>query len=162
LEWSIPSPPPVYNFADIPRVTSRYPMWDVTDPHLTSEVPHSREGDVRVQASVADIPAGGFRAPMDKRPDRAPGAPAGESSRVPSAQELGIMIPYHTTKPFFAALGIVVMFCGLILTRATSAGYAMLGIGALTLVVSLIWWLTSPLEPEHAHDAHPAHAHAAH
>ena len=28
LEWSIPSPPPEYNFATIPTVTSRYPMWD--------------------------------------------------------------------------------------------------------------------------------------
>ncbi len=28
LEWSIPSPPPDYNFAQIPMVTSRYPLWD--------------------------------------------------------------------------------------------------------------------------------------
>jgi cytochrome c oxidase subunit 1 len=28
LEWSIPSPPPDYNFARLPQVTSRYPMWD--------------------------------------------------------------------------------------------------------------------------------------
>jgi len=27
LEWSIPSPPPDYNFAEIPNVTSRTPMW---------------------------------------------------------------------------------------------------------------------------------------
>jgi cytochrome c oxidase subunit 1/cytochrome c oxidase subunit I+III len=31
LEWSIPSPPPAYNFAVIPTVTSPYPMWDVAD-----------------------------------------------------------------------------------------------------------------------------------
>ena len=28
LEWSIPSPPPHYNFATIPTVTSRMPLWD--------------------------------------------------------------------------------------------------------------------------------------
>jgi cytochrome c oxidase subunit 1 len=28
LEWSIPSPPPDYNFAVIPTVTARYPLWD--------------------------------------------------------------------------------------------------------------------------------------
>jgi cytochrome c oxidase subunit 1 len=28
LEWTIPSPPPDYNFAKLPTVTSRYPMWD--------------------------------------------------------------------------------------------------------------------------------------
>jgi cytochrome c oxidase subunit 1 len=28
LEWTIPSPPPVYNFVEIPVVNSRYPAWD--------------------------------------------------------------------------------------------------------------------------------------
>ena len=28
LEWSIPSPPPDYNFAEIPTVTSRDPLWE--------------------------------------------------------------------------------------------------------------------------------------
>jgi cytochrome c oxidase subunit I+III len=31
LEWTIPSPPPAYNFAVIPRVTSPYPNWDRAD-----------------------------------------------------------------------------------------------------------------------------------
>src|SRR6188472_660479 len=39
LEWSIPSPPPDYNFAKIPQVTSRYPLWDVKSPSLTTNVP---------------------------------------------------------------------------------------------------------------------------
>ena len=29
LEWSIPSPPPDYNFAEVPMVKSRYPLWNV-------------------------------------------------------------------------------------------------------------------------------------
>ena len=32
LEWSTPSPPPAYNFAVIPNVTSRRPLWDVAHP----------------------------------------------------------------------------------------------------------------------------------
>lgn len=28
LEWSVPSPPPPYNFASIPRVASREPLWE--------------------------------------------------------------------------------------------------------------------------------------
>ncbi|GAB2907752.1 cytochrome c oxidase subunit I [Paralcaligenes ginsengisoli] len=28
LEWSIPSPPPPYNFAVVPTVASRYPLWE--------------------------------------------------------------------------------------------------------------------------------------
>jgi cytochrome c oxidase subunit 1 len=32
LEWSISSPPPVYNFATIPEVLSRRPLWDCKHP----------------------------------------------------------------------------------------------------------------------------------
>jgi len=32
LEWSVSSPPPVYNFASLPRVASRRPLWDLKHP----------------------------------------------------------------------------------------------------------------------------------
>jgi cytochrome c oxidase subunit 1 len=32
LEWSVPSPPPEYNFAKVPTVFSRRPLWDVKHP----------------------------------------------------------------------------------------------------------------------------------
>src|ERR1700677_7330 len=32
LEWSMPSPPPSYNFAEIPTVGSRRPLWDLKHP----------------------------------------------------------------------------------------------------------------------------------
>ena len=38
LEWSISSPPPAYNFAAIPTVASRRPLWDLKHP----EDPDSR------------------------------------------------------------------------------------------------------------------------
>ena len=38
LEWSVSSPPPEYNFASIPRVSSRRPLWDLKHP----EDPDSR------------------------------------------------------------------------------------------------------------------------
>ncbi len=38
LEWSVSSPPPVYNFAVIPTVASRRPLWDRKHP----EDPDSR------------------------------------------------------------------------------------------------------------------------
>src|SRR5687768_10174880 len=53
LEWSIPSPPPEYNFAVIPTVTSRYPLWDRKSPELTREVPHTREGERAINVDVA-------------------------------------------------------------------------------------------------------------
>jgi cytochrome c oxidase subunit 1 len=32
LEWSTTSPPPAYNFAEIPTVHSRRPLWDLKHP----------------------------------------------------------------------------------------------------------------------------------
>jgi cytochrome c oxidase subunit 1 len=32
LEWAVPSPPPVYNFAADPVVHSRRPLWDLKHP----------------------------------------------------------------------------------------------------------------------------------
>jgi cytochrome c oxidase subunit 1 len=32
LEWSTPSPPPTYNFATVPEVRSRRPLWDLKHP----------------------------------------------------------------------------------------------------------------------------------
>jgi cytochrome c oxidase subunit 1/cytochrome c oxidase subunit I+III len=34
LEWTIPSPPPEYNFAVVPTVSSAYPNWDAADREL--------------------------------------------------------------------------------------------------------------------------------
>jgi hypothetical protein len=71
-----------------------------------------------------------------------------ESARIngqegKTADELGIIIPYSTIKPLFVALGLVVMFCGLIWTPA------LIAVGAGTLILTLYSWLFSPLEPEH-------------
>ena len=32
LEWSTPSPPPEYDFAQVPVVRSRRPLWDLKHP----------------------------------------------------------------------------------------------------------------------------------
>src|SRR5206468_6900491 len=60
LEWSIPSPPPDYNFATVPVVTSRYPLWDLKSPALTADVPHSRHGDERNDITVGGARVGSF------------------------------------------------------------------------------------------------------
>ena len=105
LEWSIPSPPPEYNFAVLPNVTSRYPLWEGSEADAES---------ARINAQPARDP-----------------------------EELGIAMPYPTIKPLMVALGLIVMFSGLMLT------HALIFIGAAILVGSLYAWLLSPLEPEH-------------
>jgi cytochrome c oxidase subunit 1 len=105
LEWSIPSPPPEYNFAKLPIVSSRYPLWEGNEEDLESARINSQEGK--------------------------------------SAEEMGIILPYPTIWPLMVAFGLIVMFCGLMTTKA------LIFIGAAILVGSLYTWLLSPLEPEH-------------
>jgi hypothetical protein len=125
LEWSIPSPVPIYNFANIPTVTSRYPMWDLKSPDLSRGTPHDVTGEQHID-----------------QPDR-----------VRSAEELGIPLPYPTIKPLFVALFMTLMFASLLFIHKDKTQLAIIGIllnaGAMTTF--LYAWLTAPLEPEHAH-----------
>ena len=128
LEWSIPSPPPDYNFAQIPTVTSRYPLWDLKHPEMTSDISHASPD----AATVADAHA----------------APMHEETGGKTAAELGIPMPFSTLKPLFAALGLVIMFAGLLFMHTDKFALAMtttIG-GAALLIGSLYAWLTSPLE----------------
>jgi cytochrome c oxidase subunit I len=128
LEWAIPSPPPDYNFARIPNVTSRYPLWDVKSPELTADIPHERETAQKLGTSGRDNP-----------------------SSVPTAEQLGIPMPYPTIKPLFVALFLNLMFASMLLIHKDKTQLAIVGIvacaGAMTAF--LYSWLLSPLEPEH-------------
>ena len=128
LEWSIPSPPPEYNFAKLPIVASRYPLWDLKHPEMTAEIAHSSVDP----ASVAAFGA----VPMQEQTD------------TRSAKELGIPMPFPTIKPLFAALFMVLMVGGLVFIHLDLFPVAlvfMIGGGA-AFVSSLYSWFTSPLE----------------
>jgi cytochrome c oxidase subunit 1 len=155
LEWSIPSPPPDYNFAELPRVTSRYPLWDVTHPELTHDVPHTKRGDERLGIATGKGVDGHEVAV--KHPNPTTGAPevAGarmhvEATRHKTAAELGIPMPNPSIAPLICAAGIVFMFCGLlVLEKNTKLGVAWIVVGALWWVSTLYNWLTTPLEDAH-------------
>jgi len=124
LEWSIPSPPPEYNFAQIPTVTSRYPLWDLKDPSW-------HEGE----SSHGDT---GTPGP----------SPLTEETETHTAKALGIPMPLATAKPAFTAVGLVVMFSGLLFLRNDMFAVSMTVTlsGAAMLIGGLYVWLTSPLE----------------
>jgi len=155
LEWSIPSPPPEYNFETIPKVTSRYPLWDVKSPELTVDVPHSKHGDERNDIVVGGKHMGAFHDHMSA------GTPEGginphskqASSKIAlkTAEELGIPMPYPTIKPLWVAFFMVLMFSSLLLIHKGQTQLAITGviIFAATMTAFLYGWLTSPLEPEH-------------
>jgi cytochrome c oxidase subunit I len=153
LEWSIPSPPPEYNFARIPKVTSRLPLWDLKAPALNAEVPHSERGDTRVDVDVATKHAGhnhgGFVGNLPKQ-----AAEAGmhiEEATGKSAKDLGIPMPNPTFKPFVCAFGMTVMFSGLLFIHKDKMPLALATIigGALIMTMALYAWVLTPLEDAH-------------
>ena len=127
LEWSIPSPVPEYNFAQIPEVTSRYPLWDIKEPARTAGIDHSHAD----AATIADAHA----VPMHEETERR------------TARELGIPMPFPTAKPAFTALMMVVMFSGLLFMRHNfPVAITMTVGGAIAMFFSFYSWFTSPVE----------------
>jgi cytochrome c oxidase subunit 1 len=122
LEWSIPSPPPDYNFAELPHVTSRYPLWDVTHPEITHDRP------------TAPTTTGVHV----------------EQRTTKTAAELGIPMPNPSIMPLVCAAGVIVMFSGLLfLEKSTKLGVGISLLGAAWWVSALYNWLTTPLEDAH-------------
>ncbi len=154
IEWSLPSPPPDYNYATLPQITSRYPLWDRKAPHLTAEVPHSARGDKQSTIRVAGSAVATAEYGTDLQDDLA-------VVSFPSAHELGIPMPTPTIKPLLASLGLSVAFSGLIyrekeleliakMQPATHhVSIAIMLLGGAIFVTALYNWLLTPLEPEH-------------
>jgi cytochrome c oxidase subunit 1 len=155
LEWSIPSPPPEYNFAVIPTVTSRYPMWDMKSPALTTDVPHTREDDERSDISVGGRRVGSMHDHMSAgTPEGGVNPHARQASTkidLKTAEELGIPMPYPTIKPLFVALFMCLMFASLLFIHEGKLpiGVVSIMLCAAAMTAFLYAWLTSPLEPVH-------------
>jgi len=117
LEWTIPSPPPDYNFAEIPMVKSRYPLWNM------------KGGDKLVHETTAEEERG---------------------QRIPTAKELGIVMPNPSIWPLVCAAGIIAMFCGLLFMDSNPLlAIAIMTISTFWWVGSLYKWLLTPLEDHH-------------
>jgi cytochrome c oxidase subunit 1 len=153
IEWAIPSPPPEYNFARLPTITSRYPLWDLKSPGLTADVPHSKRGEKGLEVDVAGKDVG------HPHPNPTGGAThnvaetAGyhliERERY-TARELGIPMPSSTAKPAATAFGILMMATGMLFKDHKDAVFhALLFGGAAVTIVFLYAWLTTPLEEHH-------------
>jgi hypothetical protein len=163
LEWAIPSPPPEYNFARVPRVTSRYPLWDVKAPELTREVPHTVAGERAVEIDVAGRETGhidraignprGGPVNAAAQPVRPSGIPPATvpPARIPTARELGIPMPNPSIKPVYAALFMTLMFASLIAIHKDHLhlAIALVIVFASAVAASLYSWLLTPLEDAH-------------
>lgn len=113
LEWATASPPDHYNFAVIPRVYSVHPMWDE-----------------RTAASIA--------APEPRRVlDGARMTPT--STELDGKYDQAIEVVEESIRPFFVALGLLVLFVGLLV-----GWYWVAGVGAAVVFGTLVGWLWPP------------------
>jgi cytochrome c oxidase subunit I len=112
LEWSIPSPPPPYNFAVIPRVASRHPLWEnrLNEEGALSSLDHGMLLD-QGKETVATTA-------LDALPD------------------MILEMPEDSYAPVLLALGTSLLFVGLLLKLWVLASAAM-----VVCALALLLWL---------------------
>jgi cytochrome c oxidase subunit 1/cytochrome c oxidase subunit I+III len=115
LEWSTTSPPPHYNFAAIPVVGSRHPLWE------DGGVAFAQSGDTEATRGLGAEGAEARITPI--------------TSGVDTLPEENLTIPHETYLPFFLAVGIAVFFLGLLVSAVTIGA-----VGVAIGVVCLLWW----------------------
>jgi cytochrome c oxidase subunit I+III len=128
LEWSTSSPPPNYNYAVIPTVSSPYPMWDERD----------RERDNRRLERGEGLMELGHQTPSTSVQD----AELDEVLHMPSS----------SIWPLLSAIALTGIFTSLVLTHYwIAAGF--LGVGGLTLIG---WhWESMSRQLPAGEEAHP-------
>jgi cytochrome c oxidase subunit I len=119
LEWSVPSPPKAYNFAVIPLVASRHPLWEdrLNESSARSSLD---EGYLLLQGRETLATT-----PLDARPD------------------LILKMPQDSYAPFYLGLFCALMFAGLLLHWWDFAGLMAIA-GGIALTAWL--WPSKKLE----------------
>ncbi len=116
LEWSVPSPPPEYNFATTPIVRSRHPLWDEQPLPVSASVDGSETRPLAIEGAAARDMA--------------------ESTVFDAEPEGAWPVPPDTYLPFFVAVGIGILVVGLLM-RVVLIGWAGVAIG----LISLLRWM---------------------
>jgi cytochrome c oxidase subunit 1/cytochrome c oxidase subunit I+III len=112
LEWSTPSPPALYNFAVIPRVSNRSPLWE-DRLHEVARPSSIEEGFLLAQGreSLATTP-------LEAEPD------------------LIVKIPEDTLAPFILTIGMTIGFVGLLVHL-----WSVVVLGCLVVTAATTMWL---------------------
>ncbi|RIK46567.1 MAG: cytochrome c oxidase subunit I [Chloroflexi bacterium] len=136
LEWTTPSPPPLYNFKHTPRVTSRIPFWSQKYPEVYGDDDHFHH---HATDAAAD----------DHAAEHAP-ASAHAVAHDEHAHEEAIHLPNPSYWPLVTAIGLTLVFAGF---RWNYAYHAITYIGVVTLVVGIYSWALEPAMDDPAEHA---------
>ena len=118
LEWTIPSPPPSYNFLHIPVVNSRRPLWDAKYPHAAGDDHHG--------------------------PSSAPSQVRYEYTDEETAGSKEIHMPSMTFSPMIFSGGLTIASLGFIYinkdilglpTRVAALGFILIGIVMVSIAI---------------------------
>jgi cytochrome c oxidase subunit I len=141
LEWTIPSPPPEYNFKEIPTVRARDPFWydKYVDPHVTEP---RLETAGRGAAEQPPLVVGEHEAGGE------PPEAHHESAHGHDDHGHGIHMPSPSYFPLVAALGIVIAAYGLLLTVNNDAWFILSAIGIVLLGAGIYGWALEPVTDE--------------
>jgi cytochrome c oxidase subunit I len=131
LEWSVASPPPPYNFAVIPTVASRHPLWE------------GRLGEEGVLSSLN-------RGMLLEH-----GKETIATTALDAEPDMVLEMPADSFAPLLLAVGTSVVFVGLLLKLRALTGIG----GAVAFIALLVWlWPRRELrEREPAPAREPAH-----
>jgi cytochrome c oxidase subunit I len=134
LEWSMPSPPPVYNFREIPVVHSRMPLWE-QDRTLAAGIPHGRKQEDVGEVTVAGTAVGDLPVPDDEN--------------KMSAHDLGIHLPPPSYWPIVMAAGITLFFGALIFRQVEAPIHYLWYLVFLGAAITLFSVFAMAYEPGH-------------
>jgi cytochrome c oxidase subunit 1 len=126
LEWTIPSPPPEYNFAEIPTVTSLDDFW------------HRKYAEDDEERAVRRDDADALVAELERK---------GNNPEKP------IDLPSPSYFPILIGISIMLVGYGIVY-NAQAWGLALLLVGVLGAVTSFIGWAQEPGEEEPPGEEH--------
>jgi cytochrome c oxidase subunit I len=112
LEWSVPSPPPAYNFGVIPTIASRHPLWE------------------------SRLNTRGARSSVDQGLLLDAGKETIGTSALNAHPDMVLEMPRDSFAPFLLALGTAVLFVGLLLRQGVTSG-----VGTAIAALALLFWL---------------------
>jgi cytochrome c oxidase subunit I len=144
LEWTIPSPPPHYNFAVIPTVHSRDPWWVQKHPELAT---HEQFSDT-AQVTVGRQPVTHVDLPDSEEPEHEVGHHAihmPDPSYWPIVAAFGLFLAGFGVL-LGGGLGDIIMDPFIIANYVTGSDYfAVTAIGLFVLMIGIYGWSFEPV-----------------